>query len=437
MRSWRERHPEWEHFLWTSSRLPCFRLGHVFAALTSEEARREIVRTEVLGQFGGIAPEPEAECTGEFDDIAAAADAFIVPGPGDKVIFGCCRAHPLARAMSRTILQGSRKHEKNGDGAMLPGLLAEIHEPGSSFSNLRRPDLGTRVAWHSLHCADAAADYSPESLVIVVKTIQRKVSYIHQTLASMFAADPWVRRTGEVLLLVGGEDHSYLSDYLHHENIRVISMTEAELERLRPINRMKARAALNRCRSLRIPLEGKIGVLILEDDVVCKDNFIRRLLATIREMEQDFGLRDYGLALFSPFDFEAIAGTFTGKRFCEYNGSPFACTQGMYYPAHIAPRLADAVDRCSIENYEMAGDILVGEELKGKLFATPRFLVQHIGDVSTGLGGTTMDQTVFHRPYLLRDPAHGDVPTLPCYPGVQPMSLAPFPEGASNPGRKL
>jgi hypothetical protein len=257
--------------------------------------------------------------------------------------------------------------------------------------------------------------YLPEHLVIAIKTVNRDPQYIHKTLASMFAADDWVKRTGEVLLLPGCEDIDYLADYLHHEGLRVIPLTSEEAATLAQITRKKSRAAFNRCRSLRIPLEGKLGVLVVEDDVIFRDHFVRRLLATVEEMEQGRGLRDYALALFSIHDLEMFPEMRRGARFCSY-AAPFSATQGIYYPATVTEKLAQHVEDHAIRTYRLPGDLLVGEFMRGRIYATPRFLVQHIGEVSTGLGGTHMDRSVFYRPYVPlseRDYGRRAVPLFP------------------------
>jgi hypothetical protein len=240
--------------------------------------------------------------------------------------------------------------------------------------------------------------YTPASVDLAILTVSREPQYIHQTLASLFAADPALHGLDKVWIMVGSNDATYLRRYLHHRKLRIQPLSVKEYEQVRDwqIHR-KFNHNYHRC--LTVPMTGKRGVIVCEDDIVVRDDFLTRTLDTIREMELEHGLRQYALALYSGWDFENDASFYRGKRFCSY-GFAFYGTQCIYYPKACAAEVADFIYKHGVEVCEAPGDMLIKRFYGDKMYSSPRALAQHVGEVSTGLGGSAGCAS-FDRPYRL------------------------------------
>ena len=241
---------------------------------------------------------------------------------------------------------------------------------------------------------------TPDELTIAILTVSRSPQYIHQTLASMFAADETVHRVRHVWIMVGQEDTAYLDRYSHHQRITVCPLSPDEAKMVAEWNiHRRFNHNYHRCLSV-LQRESEAlsrGIVICEDDIIFRDKFLTRLLVTIHEMESDYSLRDYALALFSAHDFENDRSFYRGRLHCSY-GYPFYGTQCMYYPRGTSDTLAAFIDAHGVQVCEEPGDLLVKRLYGNRMYACPRALAQHIGTVSTGLGGCG-ETTSFKRVY--------------------------------------
>ena len=234
-------------------------------------------------------------------------------------------------------------------------------------------------------------------LTLVVMTVDREPQYVHQTLASMFAAEPLVHEFPEVHLMIGTSKSDYLGHYRHHRVLRLHPLPDAEqqaIEGWTPHRRFCHNYV--RCLSLTIPDGG--GICVCEDDLVFRDGFLQRLLLAINEMEGEAGLEDYCLALFSEADFEADPSVYRGMHYCSY-GCDYHGTQCMYYPKPVARRLRDYIQEHGVEHPTKPGDLLVGDLYGDRMYACSRALADHTGRVSTGLGGSGRSPS-FSRPFV-------------------------------------
>jgi len=233
-------------------------------------------------------------------------------------------------------------------------------------------------------------------LVLAVMTVDREPQYVHQTLASLLAADDLVHELGAVHLVIGCSEACYLEVYRHHKMLVFHPLSVEEDAGIQDWS-VHRRFCHNyvRCLSLPIPEDG--GICICEDDIVLRDSFLQRLLLTIHEMEDEAGLRDYCLSLFADADFEANASFYRGRYYCSY-GTGFHGTQCMYYPAPVAERLRDHIQQYGVDEPTRPGDILIAELHGDRMYASSRSLADHIGSVSTGLGGCKSSPS-FSRPF--------------------------------------
>jgi hypothetical protein len=71
----------------------------------------------------------------------------------------------------------------------------------------------------------------------------------------------------------------------------------------------------------------------------------------------------------------------------------------MYYPRHVALEIRDYVQQHGVDDPTKPGDLLVKDLYGDRMYACPRSLVNHVGVVSTGLGGSEGSPT-FSRPWM-------------------------------------
>src|SRR5439155_22420530 len=61
--TWLQRHPEWEHHLWTENNLPPdLRRPEAYERLRAPAERSDILRYEVLWRWGGVYGDADFEC---------------------------------------------------------------------------------------------------------------------------------------------------------------------------------------------------------------------------------------------------------------------------------------------------------------------------------------------------------------------------------------
>jgi len=74
--SWRRHHPAWEFREWTIDNLPQFRNRDLFDSSPNTGHRSDILRYELLEQFGGIYVDLDFECRRPLDPLLIGVNAF-------------------------------------------------------------------------------------------------------------------------------------------------------------------------------------------------------------------------------------------------------------------------------------------------------------------------------------------------------------------------
>jgi hypothetical protein len=222
-------------------------------------------------------------------------------------------------------------------------------------------------------------------MTLAILTVDRSPEYIFKTLGSLFMADPLVHELGSLHLMVDAKDATYLDDLKQHTILKIHPLDPEVHDRVEGWG-LHRRFNHNCVRCLSLPVVAGGGLIVIEDDVVFRDRFLERLIATIAEIEEVAHIRDYALALTTAYDLEREHSFFRGAHYCSY-GYPFYGTQAMYYPKAVARNLADYLFKKGVETYTNPGDLLVGEAYGDRMYACARPLATHIGRVSTGLGG--------------------------------------------------
>lgn len=128
-------------------------------------------------------------------------------------------------------------------------------------------------------------------------------------------------------------------------------------------------------------------VCILEDDVRVAKGWIPRLYKTIVDIEKFYGDM-WVMTLFADETDEPLNQMRAGKTYYHYTKRPFWGTQAIVYPMKVAKAMVPVImDRCVLD-YQHPIDVLLGtwaDEHKIPLLASAPSLVQHFGDVSTGV----------------------------------------------------
>lgn len=104
--SWANLHPDWEYHLWTEEEISHLYLQNrtSYEQASSHEQKLEILRYEILQQFGGIFVENEITCLKPLDILVETVDFFAIltdaiesPCLGSKII-GSIPSHPILEA---------------------------------------------------------------------------------------------------------------------------------------------------------------------------------------------------------------------------------------------------------------------------------------------------------------------------------------------------
>ena len=237
---------------------------------------------------------------------------------------------------------------------------------------------------------------SAEKLILAIMTVNRKPQYVHRTLASLFASGPLVHELASVHLVIDTSAAGYLDAYRHHRKLLFHPLLADECARTADWGPHR-RFCRNYVRCLALPVPKGGGICVCEDDIIFRDRFVERLLLTINELEAQVDRTDYCLALFSDCDFEMEPSLYCGRYVCRH-GLPFHGTQCMYYPGTVVTELGEFLQRYGVDSTKDCGDLLIHRLCQDRMYASPRSLVDHIGEISTGLGGCRPSPT-FHLPF--------------------------------------
>jgi hypothetical protein len=74
---WRMHHPDWETHLWRDDSLPVLTCQDVLDRATGFKLRYDIVRLEILRQFGGVIVDMDVEAIRPFDTLLSGVTAFV------------------------------------------------------------------------------------------------------------------------------------------------------------------------------------------------------------------------------------------------------------------------------------------------------------------------------------------------------------------------
>jgi inositol phosphorylceramide mannosyltransferase catalytic subunit len=125
-KSWQQHHPDWEYRLWTDADLADFHFTHRqrFEKAVNKGEQSDILRYEILYQFGGLYVDTDFECIKPHDPLHHHCDFYIgleVKMPGEhrpfmgNALIGSVAGHPILKHC----LDGISKTEACGNNADL------------------------------------------------------------------------------------------------------------------------------------------------------------------------------------------------------------------------------------------------------------------------------------------------------------------------------
>ena len=125
--TWKEINPDWEHILWTEENLPNLRNQEQFDSMKELAGKADILRYELLHDYGGFFIDADSECINPLDDFLTENKAF------------CCWENEQLR--QGLMSNGYFATEKNSSLAM------KIIERISTFDSKQIEKLPNLTAW--------------------------------------------------------------------------------------------------------------------------------------------------------------------------------------------------------------------------------------------------------------------------------------------------
>jgi mannosyltransferase OCH1-like enzyme len=128
--TWRYHHPRWEVKLWTDDNLPPLSCQAEVDHAANFKSRYDMVRYEVLRQFGGVIIDLDMECLRPLDPLLGGVEAFVGLETGKKrrvgtQIIGAMARHPVlehaVEQLRRTVGAGGTASQQAG-----PAFLTRV-----------------------------------------------------------------------------------------------------------------------------------------------------------------------------------------------------------------------------------------------------------------------------------------------------------------------
>lgn len=117
--TWLDKHPDWEYKLWTDKDVKSLSMVNMplFVAMDNLGAKSDILRYEIIFQYGGIYADTDFLCIQPFDDFLH-LDFFSGSGPSAfpfafNGLFGARPQHPILKKAITELSRMTLSSEKN------------------------------------------------------------------------------------------------------------------------------------------------------------------------------------------------------------------------------------------------------------------------------------------------------------------------------------
>jgi len=110
MKTWQEKHPDWEYMLWTEDNMPTLRAQRQFDLVSHMAGKADILRYELLERYGGFYADADTRCLEPLEDFMLDQDSFgcfenetAVPGLICNTYIGACKGNRLMNILTTYI----------------------------------------------------------------------------------------------------------------------------------------------------------------------------------------------------------------------------------------------------------------------------------------------------------------------------------------------
>lgn len=125
-RTWTDLHPGWEMRLWTEQSLPALKNGRYLEKCCCLAQRSDLVRYEILEQFGGVYIDTDLECFRNIEALIGGLDFFAAHkrvGRISNALIGGIKGHPIFRDL---VDKWTENFSTDETAAMGPPYFAKI-----------------------------------------------------------------------------------------------------------------------------------------------------------------------------------------------------------------------------------------------------------------------------------------------------------------------
>lgn len=116
--TWRDHHPTWEIRIWDDAALALFPLQNQVAFETAQNfgEKSDILRYEILYQFGGVYADTDVECLQPLDFLHRSCEFYAGVLHGNhallNAVIGVKKNHPIMEACIHYLLLGNGDHDE-------------------------------------------------------------------------------------------------------------------------------------------------------------------------------------------------------------------------------------------------------------------------------------------------------------------------------------
>lgn len=239
---------------------------------------------------------------------------------------------------------------------------------------------------------------TPKDLRLCLMTCPREPQYIHTTLANLFMSGKSVFELGAIDIFVDSKDLSMMDNYKHFTSVNIIGLTQEEDAFLNSVlveGKMRTcqRFCHNYFKCMDVDMAAYRGLIVVEDDILIADGFVDKALQAVNEVMER--RKSFVMCLCGLNRFKAL-GTYSAQ----YPATTFHGTQATFFSPELIPHLKKEMWDKGVLEALKPGDLLIHDAVYAwqNIYNSVIDIADHVGDVSTGLGGRPRSKT-FHDPW--------------------------------------
>ena len=221
---------------------------------------------------------------------------------------------------------------------------------------------------------------------IAILTCEREPAYIYQTISSLFDAEPFARN---ISFVIDSDNKNYLREHADAYDCYYLNESEADELDGYPLT---ARCCNTCWRALKMDCSEYRGLLVCEDDIIFRPDFLTYLEQSIDEFESSYTtctreFPPYMMSLHSKFDIAKEDKRRPGQYYLITPAHKFYGMHAIYYSQSIITTVRDYMWEFGVLKQKLPADLLLGKlgYKMQSMYNTAYDLVEHIGRVSTGL----------------------------------------------------